>query len=80
MHKTTVYLPEELDAQLAAEARATGSSKAELLREAVKTMLAASSRPRTRTELPVFRSGRALTIEEMDDAMLTSMQERAARR
>ena len=80
MHKTTVYLPEDLDAQLSAEARATGVSKAQLLREAVRTMLAASTRSRGKTDLPVFRSGGSLTVDEMDDAMLASMQERAARR
>lgn len=34
-HKTTVYLPEELKAALAREARRRGSSEAEVIRQAI---------------------------------------------
>ena len=43
--KTTVYLPEQLKAALAAEARRRGQSEAELVREAISTLV---RRPRPR--------------------------------
>lgn len=80
MLKTTVYLPESLDARLAAEARAIGASKAELIRRAVERLLSESVRPRRSTDLPVFASGQVRTPEEMDDAVYASIKERATRR
>ena len=43
MHKTTVYLPDELKARLAGEARRQGVSEAELIRAAIQASVA---RPR----------------------------------
>lgn len=79
MIKTTVYLPEELELRLDAESAATGVSKAELIRRGIAQLLDSSSRPRSRP-LPVFRSGRLATAEEMDDAIYEHIKERAARR
>lgn len=79
MIKTTVYLPEELELRLDAESAATGVSKAELIRRGITQLLDSSSRPR-RKPLPVFRSGRLTTAEEMDDALYEHIKERAARR
>lgn len=80
MIKTTVYLPEDLEVRLDAEAAATGVSKAELIRRGIAMLLEQSARPRQSRALPVFDSGRALTAEAMDDALYQHIKERAARR
>ncbi len=76
--KTTVYLPELLDSRLTAEALATGVSKAELIRQAVVKLLDESERPRMDDTLPIFRSGRAMTAEQMDDEIYAEIKERSA--
>ncbi|MFJ2032453.1 ribbon-helix-helix protein, CopG family [Streptosporangium sp. NPDC087985] len=80
MLKTTVYLPEELEVRLDAEAAATGISKAELIRQGIAMLLDASARPKKARALPVFDSGRPLTAEAMDDSLYEHIKERAARR
>ena len=80
MQKTTVYLPEELDLRLKAEAEASGLSKAELIRRGVTALLDASSRPKRSGPLPVFDSGRPRTAEELDDDLADQLRSRAARR
>lgn len=80
MLKTTVYLPDGLDGRLAAESRAMGVSKAELIRRAVTRLLDESTRPRRDDSLPVFNSGRTLTPEQMDDDTYAQIKERTARR
>jgi hypothetical protein len=79
MNKTTVYLPDELEARLDAEAAATGVSKAELIRRGI-AMLLNASQPRKRRPLPVFHSGRVRDAEQMDDELYAHIKERAARR
>jgi plasmid stability protein len=51
MVKTTVYLPDDLKHSLERLAAATGRSEAELVREAVSTLVHASERPRPRGAL-----------------------------
>jgi hypothetical protein len=80
MVKTTVYLSEELEMQLDAEAAATGVSKAELIRRGIAMVLAASDRPKHTGELPVFHSGRSRTVQEMDDDVYDHIRQRSARR
>lgn len=80
MIKTTVYLPEDLEVRLDAEAAATGVSKAELIRRGVAMMLEASTRPKRANALPVFDSGRPMSAEAMDDSVHAHIKERAARR
>ena len=80
MLKTTVYLPDALDGRLAAESRAVGVSKAELIRRAVTRLLDESTRPRADDNLPVFSSGRRRTLEQMDDDLYAQIKERADRR
>lgn len=80
MIKTTVYLPEELEVRLDAEAAATGVPKAELIRRGIAMLLDDSARPRRNRTLPVFRSGRPLDADGMDDAIHEHIKERAARR
>ncbi|MFC4124846.1 ribbon-helix-helix protein, CopG family [Nocardia rhizosphaerae] len=80
MIKTTVYLPEDLEVRLDAEAAATGVSKAELIRRGISMLLDASDVPRNDAPLPVFRSGRTRTVEEMDQAIYDHIKSRSARR
>ncbi|MFC8226820.1 ribbon-helix-helix domain-containing protein [Streptomyces sp. NPDC057287] len=80
MIKTTVYLPEELEVRLDAEASATGISKAELIRRGIALLLDHAERPKRSDKLPVFDSGHPLTPEAMDDAVYAHIKERAARR
>ncbi|WP_340560787.1 ribbon-helix-helix domain-containing protein [Streptomyces sp. GSL17-111] len=80
MIKTSVYLPEELEVRLDAEAAATGVSKAELIRRGIAMLLEHSTRPRQGNALPVFNSGRTMTAEAMDDALYEHIKERSARR
>ena len=47
MIKSTIYLPDEMDLKLAAEANATGVSKAELIRRAIERLLETVSRAET---------------------------------
>lgn len=80
MHKTTIYLPENLELRLDAFASSSGISKAELIRKAVADMLdrlAGSSRSR---DLPVFDSGREMSAEQMDDSAYEHIRQQAARR
>ena len=80
MQKTTVYLPEDLDLRLEAEAAATGSSKAELIRRGVALLLDASTRASKSRALPVFDSGRPRTADQLDDDLADELRARAARR
>lgn len=80
MMKTTVYLPEELEARLDAEATASGVSKAELIRRAITMLMDASPRPKQARSLPVFDSGRQIAPEEMDHAIYEHIKNQAARR
>ena len=49
MNKTTLYLPEELQAALKAVARRTGRPQADLIREALETYLGQQVRPQPRS-------------------------------
>ncbi|MFC3962386.1 ribbon-helix-helix domain-containing protein [Nocardia jiangsuensis] len=80
MVKTTVYLPDELELRLDAEASATGVSKAELIRRGIAMLLDASDRPRNDAPLPVFRSGRSRDTDEMRDDIYLQIKQRSGRR
>ncbi|WP_067891053.1 ribbon-helix-helix domain-containing protein [Nocardia vaccinii] len=80
MNKTTVYLPDELEVRLDAEAAATGISKAELIRRGIAMLLDASDRPRHDAPLPVFRSGRSRSTDEMREEIYREIKQRSARR
>lgn len=79
MNKTTVYLPDELEARLDAHSAASGVSKAELIRRGIAMVLDGSPKSK-RIPLPVFRSGRVRDAQDMDDALYAHIKERAARR
>jgi hypothetical protein len=80
MVKTTVYLPDELENRLDAEAIATGVSKAELIRRGIAMLLDASDRPKNNAPLPVFHSGRSRNADEMDNAIYDHIKQQSARR
>lgn len=80
MVKTTVYLPEELDTQLEAEAASSGVSKAELIRQGISMVLDQTPHSRQPGALPVFNSGRQLTLDDMDQLVSERITDRAARR
>lgn len=67
MKKSTVYLPEDLDAALKRAATAQGRSEAEIIREAIKNSLDSMQQPRPR--LPLFRSGNSTLAERVDEEL-----------
>jgi Arc/MetJ-type ribon-helix-helix transcriptional regulator len=67
MRKTTVYLPEDLKAALEEAARSRGESVAELIREALRALVATSTPPRPR--VPLFRSEDPMLAERVDEAL-----------
>lgn len=67
MHKTTVYIPEDLKQALSKAAAARGLSEAELIREALREATARTAPPRPR--LPLFKSGKPLLAEQADEAL-----------
>lgn len=80
MRKTTVYLPEELDARLEAEAKAEGVSKAELIRRGVAQLLDARQRPRQAKPLPTFTGSGTRPVEKIDRDLVEQIAQRSARR
>ena len=57
MEKTTVYLPEALKKALQRVARATGTSEAALIRQAIEAVTREAQAPRPR--LPLFDSSQS---------------------
>jgi len=73
MHRTTVYFPDEIResvAQMASELRCT---EAEVIREAVRSYVAAKKKPRP--SIPLFSSRQETLAERVDEA-LTGFGER----
>lgn len=71
MRKTTIYLDETDDALLTEEATRRGTSRTELIREAVRRMLGSDTAqpPRPR---PLGRSGHSDTSERVDEILSES--------
>ena len=67
MHKTTVYLPDDLKRELERVAAARGCSEAELFREAIRALTEDIAAPRPR--LPLFKSGKRGLAERVDRAL-----------
>ncbi|WP_051393241.1 CopG family transcriptional regulator [Glycomyces arizonensis] len=80
MKKTTVYFPEDLELRLEAEARRTGASQAELIRQAVAALLDHVESERELKPWPTFNFGGPMTLEEMDQAIYESIKRKVARR
>ena len=55
MHRTTIYLPEEMKAAIEREAARRGVTEAEIIREAVDDHLGSAQAPVP--QLPVFEEG-----------------------
>jgi len=67
VHKTTLYLPDELKRSLRRLADASGRSEADLIREAIATKVEAAETPRPRGGL--FASGDPSLSEHVDEAL-----------
>lgn len=67
MKKTTVYLPEELDAALKRASAKQGRSEAEIIREATRNFI--DSLPAPRPRLPLFHSGDSTLAERVDEEL-----------
>jgi len=67
MRKTTVYLPDDLKLALEQTARSRGESVAELIREALRALVATAAPPRPR--VPLFRSDDPALAERVDEAL-----------
>jgi plasmid stability protein len=67
VHRTTVYLPDELKRALARVAAARGCSEAELVRQALAALAASAEAPEPR--LPLFESGDPTLAERLDEAL-----------
>ena len=67
MHKTTVYLPEDVRAQLSQAADRLGQTEAELIRDALRSHLAALGGPAPR--LPLFRSNQPCLADDVEGAL-----------
>ncbi len=67
MTKTTVYLPEDLKHAVSRIAAASGRSEAEVIREAIRTLVRRSDRPRPRGGL--FASGDPSLSERTEEAL-----------
>ena len=67
MHRTTVYLPDELKAALERTAAAEGRSEAELLREGVRLVTRAHASPAP--TIPLFAGGDPDLAEHVDEAL-----------
>jgi len=74
MKKTTVYLPDELKAQLERVAGTSGRSEAELMREAVRQLVRNSTPPKPR--LPLFESSDPTLAERVDEELARGFRER----
>jgi len=67
MHKTTLYLPDDLKEALEREAAARGCSEATLVREALRKLAAEAEG--TRPRLPLFKSKHPRLAERTDEAL-----------
>lgn len=67
MEKTTVYVPPEVKRALGRLASARGTSEAELIREALRRIVAEAPAPRP--QLPLIESGKPLLAERLDEAL-----------
>ena len=73
MHRTTVYLPDELKAALKRTAAAQGRSEADVMRSALAEATAEQAHPRPR--LPLFDSGDPSLAERVDEELAAGFGE-----
>jgi hypothetical protein len=67
MQKTTVYIPQDVKRALGRAAALRGVSEAELIRQALRALIAQDPHPRPR--LPLFKSGKPRLAESVEDAL-----------
>ncbi len=67
MRKTTVYIPDDLKVKIERAAAQQGRTVAELVREALRTLVERATPPRPR--LPLFESGKSDLAERVDEAL-----------
>lgn len=67
MHRTTIYLPEELRRSIKEAVKTRGESEASFIRGALER--AVSNLPAPRPRLPLFASGDSRLAEHVDDAL-----------
>ena len=67
MHRTTIYLPLELKRALERTAARRGQSVAEVIRDALRTLVASAPPPRPR--MPLFTSGLPGIADRVDEAL-----------
>ncbi len=67
MKKTTVYLPDEVKAGLERAAGETGRSEADLIRDAVRSLLEQQRPPRPK--VPLFDSGDPTLAERVEEEL-----------
>ncbi|MDZ7703746.1 MAG: CopG family transcriptional regulator [Trueperaceae bacterium] len=80
MKRTTVYLPEEIDLELARLARQEERSKAELIREALETFVERKAKTRTLPpSVGMGRSGMSDLAERADEFLAEIYEEKHAR-
>jgi Arc/MetJ-type ribon-helix-helix transcriptional regulator len=69
MVKTTVYLPEDLKASLERVAAERGRSEAELIREAIRTLVGDGAPARPRVPLVAMPLGDPTAAERVDELL-----------
>ena len=69
MHRTTVYLPDELKARLEQAAQEERRTEAEIIRESLEAALARRARPAPRIPLVPTGLGRPDAAERVDDLL-----------
>jgi Arc/MetJ-type ribon-helix-helix transcriptional regulator len=69
MHRTTVYLPDELKARLERVAQEEHRSEAEIIRESLEAALAGRARPTPRIPLVTTGLGRPDAADRVDDLL-----------
>ena len=67
VHKTTIYLPRELKLALERTAARRGQSVAEVIRDALRTLVASAPPPRPR--VPLFTSGLPGIADRVEEAL-----------
>jgi hypothetical protein len=67
VRKTTVYIPDDLKVKIERAAAQQGRTVAELVREALRTLVERAAPPRPR--LPLFESGKSDLADRVDEAL-----------
>lgn len=74
MKRTTVKIPDELDAKLRHEAERMGMTVSGLVREALEMRLGGSRRPRLRAMAGSFRSGESNLASRVDEIIQADIE------